>query len=79
MDSVADMVANIWGVDGIEYRVQADSPVGMTVQIISKGMARPNFAGLGVSKIWGSCDRCSLESWSRCAAIALNEQASYVS
>ena len=33
MDSVADMVANIWGVDGIEYSVKDESPVGVTVQI----------------------------------------------
>jgi hypothetical protein len=53
MDSVADMVANIWDVDEIEYRVQAVSSGNDCADNLQR--VRLNFAGLGVLEIWGSC------------------------
>ena len=53
IESVADMVANIWDVEGIEGCAQVYSSGNDSADNFQR--ARPNFAGLGVSKIWGSC------------------------
>jgi hypothetical protein len=50
---VADMVANIWDVDGIECCLQAVSSMNNCAENFQR--ARLNFAGLGVLEIWGSC------------------------